>query len=164
MTQSDRQPTRHRFILNPYAEERFASCPKCLRLTEPRKFPLMIHVHPLNPVTINKACCYCSRCDLIIAHKDELEQQLVLLFEEHNPEIIGNEYVVMGTLDHDVWDRGRQVPLTISEMVSRLYVFQEVLFIEPAGERGRGPKREGETGSSPWISREPGLRRYQAPD
>ncbi len=59
MTQFDKQPTRHRFILNPYPEERFASCPKCVGLTEQRKFPLLIHVHPLNPVAINKTCFYC---------------------------------------------------------------------------------------------------------
>jgi hypothetical protein len=52
VTQTEKRPTRHRFILNPYPEERFASCPKCDGLTEQRKFPLMIHVRPLNPVTI----------------------------------------------------------------------------------------------------------------
>ena len=54
MNQIGKLPTRHRFILNPYSGQRFASCPKCLGLTERRKFPLMIHVHPLDPVTINK--------------------------------------------------------------------------------------------------------------
>ncbi len=47
MTQTEKRPTRYRFILNPYPEERSASCPKCDGLTEQRKFPLMIHVHPL---------------------------------------------------------------------------------------------------------------------
>jgi hypothetical protein len=47
VTQTEKRPTRHRFILNPYPEERSASCPKCDGLTEQRKFPLMIHVHPL---------------------------------------------------------------------------------------------------------------------
>lgn len=172
MNQIGKQPTRHCFILNPYSDERFASCPKCHGLTEQRKFPLMIHVHPLNPVTINKTCCYCSHCDLIIAHKDELEEQLALLFETHNPEIIGNEYLVMGTLDHDVWDRGRRVPLAIPEMVSKLYVFQEVLLIEPAERHAPRPKRNGQTPPSPWIAqgkpvqREPslGLRRRRAPE
>jgi hypothetical protein len=129
VTQIGKQPTRHRFILNPYSEERFASCPKCHDPTEQRKFPLMIHVQPLNPVTINKTCCYCASCDLIIAHAHELEEQLGILFEKHNPGLIGNEYLVMGTLDHDVWERSRQIPLSIPEMASKLYVFREVLLI-----------------------------------
>ena len=28
MAQTGNRPTRHRFILNPYRKERFASCPK----------------------------------------------------------------------------------------------------------------------------------------
>jgi hypothetical protein len=126
------QPTRHRFILNPYLAERFGACPMCSGLTEQRKFPLLIHVYPHNPVAINKTCCYCARCDLIIAHRDELEEQLVLLFESHSPGLIGNEYLVMGTLNHDVWERGCRIPLTVPEMLANLYVFKEVLLIEPA--------------------------------
>jgi hypothetical protein len=38
----------------------------------------------------------------------------------------------MGTLDHDVWDRGLRIPLSIPEMLANLYVFREVLGIEPA--------------------------------
>jgi hypothetical protein len=131
VNQTGKQPTRHRFILNPYSAEPFGSCPTCEGSTEQRKFPLMIHVHPQNPVTINKTCCYCAHCDLIIAQKDELEEQLALLFKQHDPALIGNEYLVMGTLDHDFWERGRQTPLSILEMVSKLYVFQEVLLIKP---------------------------------
>ena len=51
VNQIGKQPTRYRFILNPYSDERFASCPKCHGMTEQRKFPLMIHVHPLDPVS-----------------------------------------------------------------------------------------------------------------
>jgi hypothetical protein len=38
VTQIGKQPPRHRFILNPYPEERFAFCPECNGRTEPRKF------------------------------------------------------------------------------------------------------------------------------
>jgi len=141
MTQIGKQSPHHRFILNPYSEERFAFCPECDRPTEQRKFPLMIHVDPLNPVIVNKTCRYCLRCDLIIAHRDELEAQLEMLFDQHNPEVIGNDYLVIGTLDHDVWERGCQTPLTIPEMIANLHDFQEVLRIEPADRRGHRPGR-----------------------
>jgi uncharacterized C2H2 Zn-finger protein len=129
VTQLGKNPQRHHFILSPYSEERFASCPRCDGLTEQRKFPLVIHVEPRNPVAINKTCCYCPRCDLIIAQKDELEAQLAILFEEQNPALIGNDYLVLGTLDPGDWERGRQRPLPIPEMLDKLYIFQNVLQI-----------------------------------
>lgn len=136
MTRIGKQMPRHRFILNPYAEERFAVCPKCDRPTEQRKFPLVIHVDPRNPVSVNKTCCYCPDCDLLIAHRDEVEAQLAILFEGRNPELIGNDYLVIGTLDPEVWERGRQMPLTIPEMMDNLHDFEAVLRIQPA-EEGR---------------------------
>jgi hypothetical protein len=142
------RPTRHRFILNPYLTERFGACPMCSGLTEQRKFPLLIHVYPQNPVVINKTCCYCARCDLIIAHRDELEDQLVLLLETHSPALIGNEYLVMGTLNHDVWERGCRIPLTVPEMLANLHVFAEVLLIEPA----KGKQNDIGAGR-PWAGR-----------
>ena len=164
MIRIGKQSPRHRFILNPYSWERFASCPECGGRTEARKFPLMIHVEPRNPVALNKTCCYCPRCDLIIAHRDELEAQLVVLFEKQDPAMIGNDYLVIGTLDHDVWERGRRDPLPIPEMLARLHDFQEVLRIEPADQPGHRPGRglarpqprsrpapAGRKLPSPWI-------------
>jgi len=144
VTQLGKQPPRHRFALNPYPEEQFTSCPGCYGLTEQRKFPLVIHVDPRNPVAINKTCRYCPRCDLIIARKDELEAQLAMLLEKHHPALIGNDYLVMGTLDHDDWERGRQTPLTLPELVAKLYIFQEVLHIETANPQSDRPGRRSE--------------------
>ena len=105
--------------------------------TERRKLTLVIHVDPANPVSVNKTCCYCSLCDLLIAHQDEVEAQLAVLFEQHKPELIGNDYLVLGTLDHEVWERGRQVPLTTKELLENLHVFREVLRISPADRKHR---------------------------
>ena len=60
MTRIGKQPSRYRFILNPYPEERFVFCPECDDPTESRKFSLVIHVDPRNPVTLNKTCRYCG--------------------------------------------------------------------------------------------------------
>jgi hypothetical protein len=83
-------------------------------------------------VSINKTCRYCPTCDLLIAHKDEIEQQLALLFARHNPALIGNDYLVVGTQDRSDWRRGVQTPLTIEEMLDSLHDFEEVLRFEPA--------------------------------
>jgi hypothetical protein len=144
VAQLGKQPHRHDFILNPYSTERFTSCPQCDGLTEQRKFPLVIHVEPRNPVAINKTCCYCPRCDLIIAQKDELEAQLAILFEEHSPALIGNDYLVLGTLDLDDWERGRQTPLPIPELLDKLYIFQDVLQIQPADQESHRPVRRSQ--------------------
>jgi hypothetical protein len=130
MTPISKKPRRHRFILSPYAEERFDSCPGCHGPTEERKFPLVIHVEPRNPVCINKTCRYCPRCDLIIAQKDEVEQQLSFV-SAHYPGPIGPEYLVMGTLDHDDWDRSRRTALSLPELVEKVDIFQEVMGVEP---------------------------------
>ena len=86
-----KQPPRYSFFLNPYRDVRFTSCPQCRKRTKQRKLPLMIHVDPYNPVSINKTCRYCPTCDLLIAHQDEIEQQLALLFARHDPALMGND-------------------------------------------------------------------------
>ncbi len=127
-----KQPPRYRFFLNPYTDVRFTSCPKCGNRTKQRKLPLVIHVDPLNPVAINKTCRYCPTCDLLIAHKNEIEQQLAWLFANRDPTLIGNDYLVIGTQDRADWRRGMKTPLTIQEMLHSLHDFEEVLRFEPA--------------------------------
>jgi hypothetical protein len=131
MTRIGKKPRRYRFIFDPDAKKRSEFCPQCGGPTEERKFPLVIHVEPQNPVAINKTCRYCPRCDLIIARKEEVEEQLSFLFA-HHPGPIGPEYLVMGTLDHDDWDRGRLTPISLPDLVEKLYVFREVIDGEPA--------------------------------
>ena len=131
MKKLGKKPRRHRFFLNPYRDLRFSSCPQCGEKTRARKFPLVIHVEPLNPVALNKSCRYCPPCDLIIAHQGEIEAQLTILFSERDPSIVGNEYLVMGTLDWAIWRQSRRVPMPIEELLDHLYVFAQVLHFEP---------------------------------
>ena len=131
MKQLGKQLPRYSFFLNPYQDARFTSCPRCGAKTRIRKVPLVIHVDPRNPVALNKSCRYCDVCDLLIVHQDELEAQLVHLFGTRAPELSGNDYLVIGTLDRPVWQRSRQDPLTIQGMVDNLHDFKEVLRFEP---------------------------------
>ena len=132
MKQLGKQPRRHYFFLNPYRDTHFSYCPKCEGKTRLRKFPLVIHVEPRNPVMLNKTCRYCPGCDLIIAHQDEIEAQLHALFAEHNPELVGNDYLVMGTVDRPVWRRSLKIPMPIQELLDHLHVFRDALDFEPA--------------------------------
>ena len=124
---------RYRFLLNPFRDRRFAVCPDCERRTLLRKVPLIIHVDPLNPVAVHKSCRYCPACNLLIAHQDEIEQHLAALFSQRAPELVGNNYLVLGTLDRDIWKRGAAAPLAIQEMVEHLHDFVEVLELRRTG-------------------------------
>ena len=128
-----KQPPRYRFFLNPYPELRCTVCPQCQAKTRPRKVPLVIHVDPLHPVALNKTCRYCPGCDLLIVHQDELEALLAACFTAHHPEVIGNDYLAIGTLERADWQRGTQSPLPIQELVAHLHDFKEVLQFELVG-------------------------------
>ncbi len=123
----------HRFFLNPYAEYAFTRCPRCDRApTKVRKVFLVIHVEPQLLLVLNKSCRLCLHCDLLIAKQQELEALMAYAVEQIKPELVGNDYLVVGTLDKE---DGRQVkaggqhPGWVAE---RTRIFREVLAFEPA--------------------------------
>ncbi len=130
-TQIGKQSPRHRFFLNPYQDERFTTCPRCGFKTRPRKFSLVIHVDPIYPLLLDKICRYCYHCDLLIVHQDQLEEQLTAHFSTFNPEMIGNDYLVIGTIDRAEWKRDKQDELSAQEMIEHLHDFKEVITFQP---------------------------------
>jgi hypothetical protein len=94
---------RYSFILNPYSDIRLSKCPKCQKLTHLRKFALFISIKGVGPIIQGKTCRYCSKCELIMAHQDELEAELTLGLQKIAPQAIGNEYFVVGTFDKKLW-------------------------------------------------------------
>jgi hypothetical protein len=126
-----KQPPRYRFFLNPYTDVRFMTCPQCLGKTRQRKLPLVIHIEPLQLVALNKTCRYCPRCDLLIAHQDQLEAWLAAFFTEHRPEIVGNEYLVLGTEDRADWLRGVHTPVSPVKAFEQMHNFREVVRFTP---------------------------------
>lgn len=128
-----KQEPRYQFLLNPFRDRRFAICPGCDGRTLLRKVPLVVHVDPHNPVALHKSCRYCPRCDLLIAHQDELEAQLAALHAQQAPELIGNRYLVLGTLDRNVWRRSLTEPLTIPELMAQLHDFVQVVELKRTG-------------------------------
>ena len=126
-------PHRYRFFLNPYQDVRFTSCPQCANKTRQRKLPLFIHVSPAQPVTLNKTCRYCPNCDLLIAHQNEIEDILSRIFTTIEPELIGNDYLVIGTVERATWKRTMQNQLPIQDTFDGLHDFREVVTFKPAG-------------------------------
>jgi hypothetical protein len=128
-----KKPPRYSFFLNPYTDARFTHCPKCDRRTGQRKVPLVIHVDPLNPLALNYTCRYCAFCELLIVHQDKLESLMAAIFAERNPGIIGNDYLVLGTLDRPDWKRGLETPWSGGELLEHLHDFKRVLSFELIG-------------------------------
>ena len=131
--QFGKQPPRYRFFLNPYNDMRFTKCPQCENKMHQRKLPLMIHVDPMYMLSLNKTCRYCPYCDLLIAHQDDLEHFLASFFIEQQPEVVGNDYLVLGTTDKSVWKEGMHQQMTMEEMLEELHDFKEVVTFKVTG-------------------------------
>ena len=137
-SEKKRKPSREKrsyFFLNPYTDAAFTKCPKCENKTKLRKFPLVIHIDPLQLFVLNKKCRFCTGCDLIIVKQAELEALMAAALEPTNPEVIGNEYLVFGTVERRDWKETDKGAIGPSEIMECMYVFKDVWNFElvPAG-------------------------------
>lgn len=82
-----------------------------------RKFALLVHVKEAGLVALGFTCRYCTPCEFIIAHQEELETELTILFEQRRPEVAGNEYLVIGTVDLQTWRKSLSDPVGMDEML-----------------------------------------------
>ena len=130
-----RAPRRrgHRFFLSPYEDAAFTRCPRCARApTRVRKVFLVVHVEPRLLVVLNKTGKLCERCDLLIVKKADFESLLTYSVEQIAPELVGNEYLVLGTLDKADGRQVRAGGAAAAWVAERVKVFREVLNFEPA--------------------------------
>lgn len=116
----------YQFSLNPYPDQRFSRCPYCEHKTGQRKLPLFIHVDPNYPIALNYTCRYCKVCDLLIAHKHEIEHLLTTMFRQIDSDAIGNKYLIIGTFEKKAWRENMQSPKKPTEMLSQLHDFNIV--------------------------------------
>ncbi len=116
-------PPKYNFSLNPYSELRFSRCPDCQNKTGQRKLPLLIHVDPKNLIALNYTNRYCNRCDMLIGHKHEIEHHLTEMFLKINPEVIGNYYLVFGTVEKKAWRENMNQPKQLNEMRQHIHNF-----------------------------------------
>ncbi len=123
--QLSKLPVRYCFVMNPYPGFRYSSCPYCQHKTGQRKIPLLIHVEPLHLVALNYTCRYCQTCDLLIANKHEIESYLAGMFIEAIPEIVGNKYLVVGTVEKTAWRKGMHQSMLVGEMLPYASYFKE---------------------------------------
>ncbi len=137
-TQIGKLKPRFSFILNSHSDVRVSRCPMCEKLTHPRKFAFLVHVEEWGPMVQGKTAKFCSACELIVVHQDELEAELVHSFEKLDPELIGNPYLVLGTVETKTWKRGlKGDPGTLEEILQQTADFDRVLTlqVDPGGWR-----------------------------
>lgn len=135
-TRIGKLPPRYSFILNPHEGTRLSKCPRREKLTYPRKFAFFIHVDEWGPMALGKTCKYCSRCELIMMHQNEVEAALAISFSRIAPKMIGNEYMVLGTIEKKVWQAGLKQPgSSMEETLKHTADFKKVydLGFQPAG-------------------------------
>lgn len=110
-------PPRYGFMLNPYPDERISRCPLCEQKNRQRKLPLLIHVAPHTMIALNYTCRFCPACDLLIANKHHIEGMLTEVFRRNNPSALGNDYLIIGTVEKSVWRESMKQPKAVAEML-----------------------------------------------
>jgi len=95
---------------------RFTSCPHCGTKTGQRKLPLLIRVDPDTLTLFNYTNRYCKRCDLLIAHKHDIEHHLTRTFRVINPQQIGNFYLIFATVEKKAWQKSKKQHLSTAEI------------------------------------------------
>ncbi len=148
----------YKFTINPYPDKRFSICPDCGNKTGQRKLPLFIYIRPEYPIALNYTCRYCKHCDLLIAHKHEIEHLLTTMFKQLNSDAIGNEYLIIGTVEKKAWSENLQHSKEPLEMISQIHdfktVYSEIRMTRPGwyGADQEPPVMEPPP-SSEWIKR-----------
>ena len=145
-TRIGKLPPRYSLLLNSHAEVRLSKCPKCQKVTHLRKFALLIHIDEWGPWALGKTCRYCSRCELVMVQRAELEADLAHGLSQRAPQVIGNDYLVLGTMEKKIWQKalnGEAKPL--AKMLEHVADFkhQYELDYKPGGwyPATQGPKR-----------------------
>lgn len=132
-----RLQSRYSLILNSYRFERVSKCPLCKRLTHNRKFALLVEVEELGTVVLGKTCRYCTPCELIVVHQHELEAELAHAFQKVDPEVVGNDYLLIGTVDMKAWKAGLEGGAPPPDLQEHATVFKKCYdyTVEPGGWR-----------------------------
>lgn len=75
-------------------------------------------------VALNYTNRYCKHCDLLIAHKDEVESLLTDLFASAAPELVGNDYLIFATMEKNAWRDNMHSPRAPMEMLDHIHDFK----------------------------------------
>jgi hypothetical protein len=80
-------------------------------------------VEPDYLVAMKYTCRYCRGCNLLVAHKHEIEHRLTTVFNSKAPEMVGNDYAVFGTLSKEGWRKSVHNPPTVEGTLRHARLF-----------------------------------------
>ncbi|VAW43159.1 hypothetical protein MNBD_CHLOROFLEXI01-1650 [hydrothermal vent metagenome] len=75
---------------------------------------------------------YCPNCDLLILHKDKVESMMVYSMEQVDPSLIGNDYLIVGTVERKGWRESRKQTSNYDVIFDNMHDFKEVVVFESA--------------------------------
>jgi hypothetical protein len=120
----------------------------------------LIHVNPHHLIALNYTCRFCSDCDLLIVNKHEIEHYLTALFIRQAPELIGNDYLAIGTVEKSAWKEGLKQNQTINQLLphaSDFITYYQELQLTRAGyyQVGQKPPIAVPPPSQEWVKINP---------
>ena len=126
------QKPRHHVFINPRSDAAFTRCPKCDYPTRLRKFPLVVHLAPVNrPAVINKTCRYCIACDLIIIRRLDFDPLVGSLIGRAIDLLEEEPYLPLGTMDREGWKQVSIGLLTTGDLPDIIIPFKNRWNFEP---------------------------------
>lgn len=121
---------RYTLFLNPYPDQLFLECPRCGRETHTRNRVLIVQAGSEVLAPVMTTCRYCTNCDLLIAHQEEIDASL---HDQLLPEIdveIGDTLMVIGTLDRSRLVSGDVESISPSELLDAFHPISEYVHFE----------------------------------
>jgi hypothetical protein len=97
---------------------------------------------------------------LLIAHKYEIEHYLTALFSQQAPDVIGNDYLAVGTVEKSAWKEGLKQQQLIDKLLphaSDFITYYQDLQLTRAGyyQAGQKPPLAVPRPSQEWVKTNP---------
>ena len=105
-------------------------------------------------IALNYTCRYCKTCDLLVGNKHAIEHLLAKIFYETDSYAVGNEYLIIGTVEKSAWREGLYQPKVLAEMRPHARDFAEYYKEMRVSRPGWYPAGQEPTISEPPASQE----------
>ena len=91
------------------------------------------NIHRL--ISLNKSCKYCTKCDLIIGQKSDLDALISQIIPQLGLKFSPDNYFVFGTQARKDWKKGQEEYVDQKDALTLAHPFKDILQFEirPAG-------------------------------
>jgi hypothetical protein len=100
----------------------------------------------------------------LIAHKHEIEHLMTDLFLHYDPEVIGNDYLIIGTVEKEAWREGLKQLMAVDKILPHVSAFatyyKELRLTQPGWfHANQEPPVMKPPKSQEWVKSKPRHRR-----